>query len=183
MSLIRAYREDYFSKINSRTCTVIRDIRVRFHNIDVICKSYEGSPFGNIERSLNFIDHYKKSSLALVLDKNCQCILTENTASFWSSVFESQMQLSAWSIKSIVPKKMFIPFTVLFFWTQFESLVRLKQTQCKKNASQLKNFLVLKLPPFFLHCVWVTEKGGNFKIKKFFNRIASFLYWLYFNTL
>ena len=31
MSLIRAYREDYFFKINSRTCTVIRDIRVRCH--------------------------------------------------------------------------------------------------------------------------------------------------------
>ena len=27
---MRAYREDYFLKINSRTCTVIRDIRVGF---------------------------------------------------------------------------------------------------------------------------------------------------------
>ena len=29
----------------------------------------------------------------------------------------------------------------------------------------------------------MTEKGGNFKIKKFFNWIASFLYWLYFRMV
>ena len=47
-------------------------------------------------------------------------------------------------------------------------LCRLKHSQYKNDATQLKSFLVLKLPPFYLQCVG-DVKGGNFKIKKFFN--------------
>ena len=39
MSLIRAYRENYFLKINSLTCTVIRDIRVRGTTVFLFCKN------------------------------------------------------------------------------------------------------------------------------------------------
>ena len=39
------------------------------------------------------------------------------------------------------------------------------------NATQLKNFLDLKLPPFFLHRVGDGE-SGNFKIMKVFHWIA-----------
>ena len=60
-----------------------------------------------------------------------------------------------------------------------EHYALLKHSQYKNDAIQFKNFLGLRLPPFFFP-VYVTEKGGNFKIKKFFNWIASFLYWLHF---
>ena len=36
------------------------------------------------------------------------------------------------------------------------------------DATQLKNFLALNMPLFFLYRVG-DEKGGNFKIKKFIN--------------
>ena len=60
--------------------------------------------------------------------------------------------------------------------------LRLKHSQYKNDATQLKNFLGLKLPPSFLHRVG-DEKGGNFKIKKFFNWTVPFLYWLHFRLV
>ena len=45
----------------------------------------------------------------------------------------------------------------------------LKYNQNKNDATQLKNFLGLTLPPFFLHLHGEGKKGGNFKTKKFFN--------------
>ena len=65
---------------------------------------------------------------------------------------------------------------------KFRKLRILKHSQYNNDATHLKNFLVLKLPPFYLHCVG-DVKGGNFKIKKFFNWIASLLYWLHFKNI
>ena len=72
------------------------------------------------------------------------------------------------SVKNKVP---------VWFWrTQFKCGL-LKCSQSRNDAIQFKNFLILKLPPF---SVTYTAKGGNFKPKKFFNWVASFLYWLCF---
>ena len=55
----------------------------------------------------------------------------------------------------------------------------LKCSQYRNGTIQLKNFLILKLPPFSVTYT-VEERGGNFKPLKFFNWKASFLYWLCF---
>ena len=58
----------------------------------------------------------------------------------------------------------------------------LKCSQYRNDAIQLKNFLILKLPPFSVTYT-VKEKGGNFKHKKFFSWVASSVYWLSFRNL
>ena len=79
--------------------------------------------------------------------------------------------------------KIFKNCIVVFNMTIYkDSLNLLKHSQYKNEATQWKNFLGLKIAAYFNFTVQVTEKGGNFKIKKFFNWIASFLYWLHFNT-
>ena len=50
-----------------------------------------------------------------------------------------------------------------------------KYSQYKNDATQLKNFLILKFPPFSVTYM-AKEKGGNFKHQKFLNWVASFLY-------
>ena len=56
-----------------------------------------------------------------------------------------------------------------------------KCSQYKNDAIQLKNVLILKLRRLSFSVTYmVKEKGGNFKAKKFFNWVASFLYWLCF---
>ena len=47
-------------------------------------------------------------------------------------------------------------------------------SQNKNNASQLKKLLVFEIAAFSRH-LQVRKKGGNFKTKKFFNWVASFL--------
>ena len=44
---------------------------------------------------------------------------------------------------------------------------RLKHNQYKKDANQLKNFLVLKLPSFFLHRVGDGKKAAISKSRDF----------------
>ena len=57
--------------------------------------------------------------------------------------------------------------------------ILLEHSQYKNDEAQLENFLILKLPPFFIHHRIGERKRRRFQMKKFFNRVASFLYWLY----
>ena len=55
------------------------------------------------------------------------------------------------------------------------------KTIFKNDSGQLKNFIVLNLPPFSLSYT-VREKGGKFKTRKFVNYPESLLYCLYSNS-
>ena len=60
MSLIREYREDYFLKIDSRTCTVIRNIRVRTNGKNIQRKIEYQKSFGRrINSNLDSFNHRK----------------------------------------------------------------------------------------------------------------------------
>ena len=54
------------------------------------------------------------------------------------------------------------------YYERFYLKLFLKCSQYKNDAIQLKNFLILKLPPFSVTYT-AKEKGGNFEHKKFFN--------------
>ena len=51
----------------------------------------------------------------------------------------------------------------------------LELRQYKNDSAESKNFLVLKLRAFFL-TMWLTKKRDNFKTRKFFDWVESFLY-------